>query len=95
MGLKRPAAAVAVRYRSAEADAPRVLASGRGEVAQRIVELAQAAGVPVWRDGELAKALLRVEVGEEIPPALYAAVAHVLAFLLRADRELAGGDLGE
>lgn len=92
MGLKRPARAVAVRYRAATEAAPRVLASGQGRVAERIVQLAQAAGVPVWRDRELASALMQVDVGEEIPPVLYEAVAHLLAFLLRTDRELAGGD---
>ncbi len=70
--------AVALRYEDEEHDAPEVVASGRGELAQLMVEAARAYNVPVVQDIPLARALIELEVGEEIPEALYEAVAAVL-----------------
>lgn len=61
-------------------DAPRVTASGRNGVAQRILEVAEQAGVPQYPSPELAPILAQVPVGDEIPEALYRAVAEVIAF---------------
>jgi len=58
-----------------------VIAKGRGELAERIIELARKEGIPVVEDKPLVEALLRVEVFEEIPPSLYEAVARVLVFV--------------
>ncbi len=76
--------AVALRYFEGETDSPRVIAKGERLVASRIVEIARQAGVPILRDVPLARALFVLEVGEEIPEALYEAVAEVLR-LLRAE----------
>jgi len=74
--------AVALRYRATEGVAPRVLAKGAGELAERIKEAARRAGVPIVERRALARALYRtVEVGTEIPPALYRAVAEILAYI--------------
>jgi flagellar biosynthesis protein FlhB len=71
--------ACALRYDEKEGDsAPVVVASGRGDLAAKIVEAAQAYGIPVLRDVPLARALLELEVGDEIPEALYDAVAEIL-----------------
>jgi flagellar biosynthesis protein len=78
--------AVALSYLEGRDPAPRVVARGRGELAQRILELARRHGVVVRRDGDLAEALARVEPGRTIPPELYRAVAEVLAYLYRVDR---------
>lgn len=75
--------AAALRYEGE--GAPSVVASGRGEVARRIVELAEQAGVPVRRDPALAEALGRLELELEIPQDLYAAVAEALAWAYRLD----------
>jgi flagellar biosynthesis protein len=73
--------AVALHYDGS--GAPRLVAKGGGEVAERILEVAREHGVPLHEDPALARALARLELGEEIPRALYQAVAEVLAFALR------------
>jgi flagellar biosynthetic protein FlhB len=74
--------AVALRYRAEEASAPTVLAKGAGEVAQKIKDAAREAGVPIVERRALARALYRsVPLGGQIPPALYRAVAEILAYL--------------
>jgi flagellar biosynthesis protein len=60
--------------------APRVVAKGAGDIAERILATAQEHGVPLQSDTELVRLLARLELGEEIPRTLYVAVAHVLAF---------------
>lgn len=85
----KPALAVALRYD--RANTPTVTAVGRGEVGRRIIELAKAHGVPLQEDPLLAEALSRVEVGAEIPEALYRAVAVVLGFVLRENARRASG----
>jgi flagellar biosynthesis protein len=61
-------------------NAPRITASGRNELAQRIIELAREHGIPLEENGELATILAQIPVGDEIPEALYRAVAEVIAF---------------
>jgi flagellar biosynthetic protein FlhB len=81
--------AVALRYRSDENGAPRVVAKGVDELAERIKQLARAGGVPIVERRSLARALYRsVKVGSEIPGGLFRAVAEVLAYIyaLQAQR---------
>ncbi len=75
--------AIALRY-DAEADkAPVVVAKGKGAIAERIIEVANKYEVPVIRREEIARALYPVvEVGQEIPPAFYRAVAEIIAFVM-------------
>jgi flagellar biosynthetic protein FlhB len=74
--------AIALRYRADEMVAPQVIAKGAGELAQKIKEAARSAGVPIVERRALARALYRsVKVGAEIPPALYRAVAEILAYI--------------
>ncbi len=80
----RPMAA-AVKYDRERRDAPHILASGTGRVAERIVEIATESNVPVVEDAALVSALLALEVGDEIPVELYEAVAKVLTFVYRLD----------
>ncbi len=61
-------------------NAPRLTAKGRGELAQRILALAEEHDVPLHEDPELAALLAQLPLGEEIPQALYRAVAEVIAF---------------
>jgi flagellar biosynthesis protein len=78
--------AVALRYLRGEDGAPQVVAQGRGELAERILSLARQHGVPVHRDDDLAEVLLKLDLGDAIPPELYQAVAEVLAYLYRVNR---------
>lgn len=78
--------AVALGYEAAKDDAPRVLATGQGRVAEQIIATAQANGVPIREDAILASALATIELDAAIPPELYAVVAEVLAFVYRLRR---------
>ena len=69
-----------------EDDAPRVIASGKGELADRIIERAKEAAVPVHRDDKLADTLSKLEIGEMIPPELYEVVAEILVFVDAMDK---------
>lgn len=76
--------AIALQYdRERKGSAPRIVAKGRGALGAKIVELARAHDIPIEENEVLAGALSKVELGEEIPPELYKAVAEVLVFVLR------------
>ncbi len=77
--------AIALEYNPAE-DAPRVIASGRGALAERIIERAKEADVPVHRDDKLADTLSRLNIGDMIPPELYEVVAEILVFVDSCDK---------
>ena len=79
-GTGKPGRRTAVALRYDGKGAPRVTASGHGKVADRILELATEHEVPYQQNAELAQLLSQVELGDEIPQALYVAVAEVLAF---------------
>ena len=78
--------AVALHYE--KPGAPRVVATGRGEIGQKIVEVAREHGVPIEENPGLAEALSEVEIGNEIPVELYRAVAEVLNFIIRTSGKL-------
>jgi len=83
---ERERRAAALRYDPANPGAaPKVVATGRGEVARRIVEAAREAGVPVRDDAALAEALGALQLDTEIPEELWAAVAEALVWAHRQD----------
>lgn len=77
--------AIALEYDPAD-DAPRVVASGRGSLAERIIEKAKESEVPIHRDDKLADTLSRLEIGDAIPPELYEVVAEILIFVDSMDK---------
>ncbi|MFL5963071.1 MAG: EscU/YscU/HrcU family type III secretion system export apparatus switch protein [Gaiellaceae bacterium] len=77
--------AAALRY-DGKAGAPTVIATGRGAVAERILAAARDAGVPVREDELLAEALASLELGTEVPPELYQAVAEALVWAYSLSR---------
>ena len=66
--------------------APRVIASGTGQLADKIIEKAKEAAVPVHQDSKLADTLSRLEIGDMIPPELYEVVAEILVFVDAMDK---------
>jgi flagellar biosynthesis protein len=75
--------AVALRYQPQRDHAPRLVATGRGYLADKILELAQRYNIPVRRDRNLLQVLSRLDLNEEIPHEVYKAVAEILAFIYR------------
>ncbi len=79
--------ATALSYEPGENAAPKVLASGRGVLAETILQRAREADVPIYRDPHLAEVLGGLKIGTEIPRELYEVVAEVLAFVSRLDEQ--------
>jgi FlhB-like protein len=79
--------AVALRYDEEHDTAPRLTAKGWGETARRIRAEAERRGVPVREDADMARVLSALELGETIPEELYEAVARILTFIYRLNRE--------
>jgi flagellar biosynthesis protein len=73
--------AVAIKYDSASANAPKVTARGRGFIADKIIEKAEEFGIPIKNDPDLVQILSKLDIGAEIPVELYRAVAEILAFV--------------
>lgn len=81
----KPKQAIALEYDPEEA-APKVIASGRGKIAEKIIEAAKKENVPVHQDGKLADTLSKLEIGDMIPPELYEVVAEILVFVDAMDK---------
>ena len=75
---QKPDVAVALLYDGE--NAPRITAKGRGELADRMLQLAEKHGIPLQGDAELAAILAQIPVGNEIPESLYRAIAEVISF---------------
>ena len=78
--------AIALAYQTGDA-APRVVAKGRGLIAQAIIERAKEHDIYVHESEDLVSLLMQVELDENIPPQLYQAVAELLAWLYRLEKE--------
>lgn len=91
---EKPKQAIALSY-DPEEEAPRVIASGRGELAERIIERAKDADIPVHKDDRLANTLSRLEIGDMIPPELYEVVAEILVFVDAMDKIKAKMDINK
>jgi flagellar biosynthesis protein len=81
--------AAALRYEPG-GQAPKVVASGQGLVAERILEVAREAGVPIRSDAALTQALAALDIGAEVPEEMWQAVAETLAWAYRLDLRTAG-----
>ncbi len=79
--------AVALHYEAP--DAPRVVATGRGHVGQRIIDVARENGVPLEQNPALAEALSTIPLDDHIPEQLYVAVAEVIGFIMRNQSRVA------
>ncbi len=81
--------ATALRYEAGRDQAPKVVASGGGLIADRILEEAERNGVPVRRDAALVQALAGLELGHQVPEELWGAVAETLAWAYGLDARAA------
>lgn len=82
---KKVKQAIALEY-DPDDEAPIVIATGKGALAERIIEKAMESDVPVHRDDKLAETLSRLDIGEAIPPELYEVVAEILVFVDSMDK---------
>ncbi len=77
--------AVAIAYEPGDR-APKILATGKGQVAEKIIEKAKESDVPLYKDDKLADTLSKLRIGDMIPPELYEVVAEILVFVDDMDR---------
>jgi flagellar biosynthesis protein len=80
--------AVALKYDQKKDNAPRVIAKGRGDIAEKIIAVAREHNVPLCEDKNLTQILEALDLETEIPPELYRAVAEVLAFIYRLNGKI-------
>ncbi|MGN0620676.1 MAG: EscU/YscU/HrcU family type III secretion system export apparatus switch protein [Porcipelethomonas sp.] len=80
--------AVALKYNADKDKAPVIIASGYGEVANRIIDIAEQNGIPVYRDDSAASLMCMLEVGTNIPPELYEVVAAIYCQLLKVSNDV-------
>lgn len=82
--------AVALKYEAERDKAPKVIAKGRGFIAEKIIELARHHGVPMKEDNALVEVLSKLDIYEEIPLELYKAVAEILVFVYQVKGKIKG-----
>ncbi len=80
--------AVAILYDENESAAPKIVASGKGLIAEKIIATAEEAGIHIQQDPDLVELLAKVDIGEEIPLELYQTVAEVLAFVYKVNERV-------
>ena len=78
--------AAALKYDADRDRAPRLIAKGRGHVAEHILDVAQKSAIPVYKNKSLINMLMALEIDREIPPELYKAIAEVMAYVYRMDK---------
>jgi flagellar biosynthesis protein len=86
--MEKKSKAVALTYDKDKDAAPKVVAKGRGQVAEKIIETARAHHVPLVEDENLVQVLEALDLETQIPPELYRAVAEVLAFVYRLNAKM-------
>ncbi|MEW5945837.1 MAG: EscU/YscU/HrcU family type III secretion system export apparatus switch protein [bacterium] len=85
--------AAALQYDAEKDVAPRLVAKGRGVIAEKILQIARESKVPIYEDRTLVELLIKLDLGDYIPPELYQAVAEVLVFIYRLERRAKEGKL--
>lgn len=84
--------AVALKYNAEQDAAPVVIASGYGEIAEKIIDIAEQKGIPVFRDDSAASLLCMLEIGSNIPQELYQVIAAIYCQLLQVTSEIKNPD---
>lgn len=78
--------AVALKYQAGNMEAPKVVAKGKGYVAENMLKTAKEHQIPVQEDPSLVEVLGKLDLNQQIPPELYQVVAEILAFVYRLDK---------
>lgn len=73
--------AAALKYDMEKDDAPKLIAKGKGDIAEKIIETAAEHDIPIQEEQDIIEVLTRLNIGEEIPEKLYEAVAEILSFI--------------
>lgn len=81
--------AVALEYDISKYHAPKIVAKGTGQLAERIIQIAKEHNVPIHEDANLIEVLSKLELNAQIPPDLYQAVAEILVFIYKLNQEWA------
>ncbi|MGE8204098.1 EscU/YscU/HrcU family type III secretion system export apparatus switch protein [Heyndrickxia sp. NPDC080065] len=79
---------IALQYQSEKQDAPKVIAKGKGVIAENIIKKAKDKDIPIQEDRNLIELLGELQINETIPEELYEAVAEVFAFVYRLDENI-------
>ncbi len=87
--------AVALKYSADKDQAPVIIASGYGEIANKIINIAEQNGIPVYRDDSAASLMCMLDVGSAIPPELYEVIAAIYCQLLKSTSDLRQGKDGK
>lgn len=85
-GKEKVKQAIALSYEPGEDSAPKIIATGKGALADKIIEKAKESDIPLYRDDKLASTLSKLEIGDAIPPELYQVVAEILVFVDDMDK---------
>ncbi len=86
---KKKKSAVALRYEPGKDSAPRITAKGQGSIAEKIIEIAKEAGVPIKEQADLVEVLSKLDLYSEIPPETYVIVAQILAWVYELNKRAA------
>lgn len=86
MSDKKQKLAIALKYEKEE-NAPKVIAKGKGIVADKIIEKATEVGIKTFEEKNLSKELYKIDIGNDIPEELYTSVAKILAFIYELDNK--------
>ncbi len=87
--------AVALKYDEESDRIPTVVAKGKGEIAQKIIQKASEFGVPLFKNDALADSLLNINIDEQIPPQLYKAVVEVFVWLSKNEQKLSNNTVNK
>jgi len=77
--------ATAIKYDKTDDTAPRLVAKGKGVVAEKIIEKGEESEVTIYKDEQLSRQLYNLSIGDEIPPDLYNVIAEVLVYISKLD----------
>ncbi len=79
--------AVALKYENKSTSAPKVIAKGKGAIAEKILEKADEFEIPIFQNEALANSLMELDLDEQIPPRLYKAIAEVFVWLMKSEKK--------